>query len=89
MTIIFFIIMLLYREADPLVLILGVALSGSSEFYWGLKLGTFMLPLLASAGSFLLLNRFFNIRNMVLMVFSGVLMFIVFWEMSILISKIL
>ncbi len=89
LTIIFLIVMLLYCEADFKGLVLGVTFSGLAEVYWGLKLGTLILPLLASAGAFFLLNRFFNIKSRVLMIFSGVIMFIVFWETSILISRII
>ncbi len=48
LTIIFLIVMLLYYEADLEGVVLGVAFSGLAEFYWGLKLGTLILPLLAS-----------------------------------------
>ncbi len=89
LTIIFLVVMLLYYEANLQGLVLGVALSGLAEFYWGLELGTLMLPLLASAGVFFLLNQFFSIRNRILIIFSGVIMFIVFWVTSILISRIL
>lgn len=89
LTIIFLVVMLLYYKVNHKGLFLGVAFSGLAEFYWGLKLGALMLPLLASAGSFFLLSSFFNIRSRVSMILSGVVMFIVFWEISILISKIL
>ncbi len=89
LTIIFLMIMLLYYRADIKGLILGTALSWLAEFYWGLKMGTLMLPLLVSAGALLLLNKFFNIRSVTSLIFSGTLMFVVFWETSILINKIL
>ena len=86
---VFLVIMLLYYEADFKGLVLGVVFSGLAEFYWGLKLGALILPLLASAGMFFLLNRFFNIRSRILMIFSGVIMFIIFWATSVLVSKII
>lgn len=89
LTIIFLIAMLLYLEVDLRSLILGMVFSRFAEFYWGLKLGILMLPLLASVGAFFLLNRFFNIRSKVLVVLLGVIMLIVFWETSVLITKIL
>ena len=89
LTIIFLVVMLLCYKVGLQSLIFGIALSRLAEFYWGLKLGTLILPLLASAGTLFLLNRFFNIRNKALMIFSGVIMFIIFWEMSILVTKIL
>ncbi len=89
LTIIFLVVMLLYYEVSLQGLVLGGALSGLAEFYWGLELGALILPLLLSAGAFFLLNKFFNIRSRVLMILSGVIMFIVFWETSILVSKIL
>ena len=89
LTVIFLVAILLYYEVNLQGLVFGVALSGLAEFYWGLKLGTLILPLLASAGAFFLLNRFFSIRSRTLMILSGVIMFIVFWETSILISKII
>lgn len=89
LTIIFLVFMFLYDEVDFLGLVLLLALSGFAEFYWGLKMGILMLPLLASIGVLFLLNKFFRIRSRVLMIISGVVMFIVFWEMSILISRIL
>ena len=89
LTVIFLVAVLLYYETNLQGLVLGVALSGLAEFYWGLKLGTLILPLLASAGAFFLLNRFFNIRGRVLMIFSGVIMFVVFWVTSVLVSKII
>ncbi len=89
LTAIFIVIMLLYYEVSLQGLVLGVVLSSLAEFYWGLKLGTLILPLLASAGAFFLLNRFFNIRSKLLMILSGVIMFVVFWEASVLIAKIL
>lgn len=89
LTVILLVGMLLYYKADIQGLVLGVVLFALSEFYWGLKFGTLMLSFLASAGVYFLLNRFFNIRNRVLIIISGVIMFIVFWETSVLISKIL
>lgn len=89
LTAIFLVGMILYYKIDPQSLIIGVALSMAAEFYWGLKLGTLILPLLTSAGTFFLLNIFFNIRNRVLAIFSGAIMFVVFWWTSILINKIL
>lgn len=89
LTEIFLVVMLVYYKSDFWGLVLGVVLSGTAEFYWGLKLGTLVLPLLVSAGVFFLLNKFLNVRNRVLMVISGVVMFIVFWETSILVAKIL
>lgn len=89
LTIVFLVIMLLYYEVDLTVLIMGAALSIVAEFYWGLELGTLILPLLASAGAFFLLNIFFNIRSKVLKIFSGAIMLIVFWGTSILVTKIL
>ena len=89
LTVVFLVIMLLYYGTGLRGLVSGVVFSGSAEFYWGLKLGTLILPLLASAGVFFLLNKFFNVRSGVLMILSGMIMFIVFWEISILISKIL
>ena len=88
LTILFIVAMLLYCKAEPQALIIGVALSAWAEFYWGLKLGALMLSFLASAGAFFLLNKFFNIRSRVFIAISGVIMFIVFWETSVLISKI-
>ena len=89
LTIIFFVVLLLYYEVSFRGLVLGTAFSGFAEFYWGLEFGTLILPLLASAGAFLLLNRFFNVRSGVFIIISGVIMFIVFWETSILVAKIL
>ena len=89
LTIIFLVVIFLNHDVNLRSLILGIALSVSAEFYWGLKLGALVLPLLASAGAFFLLNRFFNIRSRVLMILSGIVMFIVFWEMSVLINRIL
>ncbi|MBI2062193.1 MAG: hypothetical protein HYT64_00645 [Candidatus Yanofskybacteria bacterium] len=89
LTIIFFVIVLLYRKADLQVLILGVLFSGLAEFYRGLGTGTLMLPFLASAGVLFLLNLFFNVRSRILMIVAGVAMFIVFWESSILLTKLL
>ena len=89
LTIIFLVIMLLYYEVSLQGLIFGVVLSGLAEFYWGLKLGALILPLLASAGTLFLLNRFLNIQSRFLMIISGGIMFIVFWETSILITRIL
>lgn len=89
LTIIFLVVILLYYEIAFSGLIVGIALSAIAEFYWGLKLGTLMLPLLASAGSFFLLNKFFNIRSAVLVIFSGAIVFIIFWWTSVLVTKIL
>lgn len=89
LTIIFLIVMLLYYEVGLQVLVMGVILSGLAEFYWGLNLGTLVVPLLASAGAFLILNRFLNTKSRVLIIISGAIMFIIFWEASILINKIL
>ena len=89
LTIIFIVAILLYHEAGLKGLFLGTLLSGLTEFYWGLKPGILMLSLLMSAGAFILLNKFFNVRSKVLMVFSGVIMFVVFWGTSILVNKIL
>ena len=89
LTEIFLVAMLVYYKSDFWSLVLGVALSGTAEFYWGLKLGTLVLPLLVSAGVFFLLNSFFNIRNRFFIILSGIIMFIVFWEVSIFMSKVL
>ncbi|GEM_PF-5556427 len=89
LTVIFIVAMFLYQKADFQSLVLGVALSGLAEFYWGLKFGTLVGSLLASAGAFFLLNKFFNIRGRAMTTLFGIIMFIVFWETSILINKIL
>lgn len=89
LTIIFLVIMLLYYEVNFQSLIFGVIFSGLVEFYWGLRFGILVLPLLASAGLFFLLNKFFNIRSSVIIIISGVIMLFVFWEISILAVKIL
>ena len=89
LTIIFLVAILLFCEINTQGLIFGIILSGIAEFYWGLKLGTLLLPLLASAGAFFLLNKFFNIRNKVFMILTGAILFIVFWETSVLISRII
>ena len=88
LTIIFLVVILLYYKASLQGLILGILFSGLVEFYWGLKLGILILPLLASSGVFFLLSKFFNVRSMVSMIFSGVIMFVVFWGASVFISKI-
>ena len=87
LTIIFLVVMLLYHEVSFASLVIGVAFSGLAEFYWGLRMGVLILPLLLSAVGFFLLNKFFNVRSRILMIFSGVVMFIIFWETSILINK--
>ena len=89
LTIIFLVVIILYHEVSLTSLVIGVVLSALAEFYWGLKLGTLILPLLASAGAFSLLNKFFNVKSRVLMIFSGVIMFIIFWWTSIIVTKIL
>lgn len=89
LTNIFFIVILLYYKASLQGLVLGIIFSGSAEFYWGLELGTLILPLLASVGIFFLLDSVLNIRSKALMILSGTIMFAVFWETSILISKII
>lgn len=89
LTAIFIIAILVYYEFDFQLLIIGIALFGLTELYWGLKMGTLMLSLLASAGVFFLLAIFFNIKSRFLMIVSGVIVLIVFWETSILISKII
>lgn len=89
LTILFVIVLLLSHEINPSRVVLAVVFAGVAEFYWGLMLGTLVLPLLVSIGAFLLLNTFFNIRSRIFMIISGVIMFIVFWGSSILIIKIL
>ena len=89
LTIVFVVTLLLYHGVSLRGLIFGIVFSGLTEFYWGLKLGTLVLPLLASAGVFFLLNTFFDIRNKILMIILGLIMFTVFWETSILVNKIL
>lgn len=89
LTIIFLVVMLLYHEVNLQNLVFGAVLSGIAEFYWGLKLGTLILPLLASAGAFFILNKFLNIRVRILMILAGVIMLIVFWETSVLVGKII
>lgn len=89
LTILFIIILLLSREINLSSVVLAVVFAGVAEFYWGLRLGTLVLPLLVSIGTFFILNTFFNIRSRVFMVISGVIMFIVFWGSSVLIIKIL
>jgi len=89
LTIIFLVVMLLYREDDLRGLVFGVVLSGLAEFYWGLKTGVLILPLLVSAGVFFLLNIFFNTRSRVFIIISGAIMFIIFWKASILINRII
>ncbi len=88
-TVIFLVAVLLYYEASLKGLVLGIAFSGGAEFYWGLKHGILILPLLASAGALFLLNSFFNIRSRLFIILSGIIMLVVFWETSILLTKIL
>jgi len=89
LTIIFLIVMLLSFEVNPRSLVTGVILSGVAAFYWGLKPGVLIFPLLASAGVLFLLNSFLNIKSKALMILSGGVMFIVFWGASVLIAKII
>jgi len=89
LTIIFLVAILLFCEINTQGLIFGVILSGLAEFYWGLRLGVLILPFLVSVGVLFLLNLFFNIRNKIFMIFSGLVLFIVFWETSVLISRII
>ncbi len=89
LTVIFLVAVFLYYKVSLTGLVLGVVFSGSAEFYWGLKMGTLILPLLASAAVLFLLNTFFNIRSIALTILSGVTMFAVFWETSVLVSKII
>lgn len=89
LSIIFILILVLYCEASFQSLIFGVVFSGLAEFYWGFKLGVLILPLLASVGVFFLLNKFFNVKNRFLMIFLGIIMFVVFWEISILVNKVI
>ncbi len=89
LTIIFIVIMVLYNKAEFQSLIIGLVFFGLTEFYWGLKSGTLILPLLISAGAFLLLNSFFNFRSRVLMIISGLIVFVLFWISSVLVTKIL
>lgn len=89
LTILFIIVLLLYREVNLPNVVLAIVFVGMAEFYWGLKLGTLVLPLLVSIGAFFLLNTFFNIRSKVFIIISGVIMFIVFWGSSVLMVKIL
>ena len=85
----FIVFILLYYEAGFKGLILGTVFSGLAEFYWGLKMGALILPMFASAGAFLLVTKFFNIRSKIFMTISGVIMFVVFWETSVFLSRIL
>ncbi len=89
LTIIFVVAMLLFCGTNVRGLALGMVFSGLAEFYWGLKLGVLVLPLLVSAGIFFLLDSFFDIKSGILIILSGVIVFVAFWESSILISKIL
>lgn len=89
LTIFFIIFILLYHELSLRSLIIGTLLSAAAEFYWGLKTSILILPLFASAGVYFLLNSFFNTRNKVFLVVLGAVMFVVFWEASVLISKII
>ena len=89
LTIIFLVVTLLYYNVNLQCLVVVTIFSGFSEFYWGLKMGTLILPLLSSAGAFFLLNKFFNVTSRVLITILGVIMFIVVWETSILINKII
>lgn len=89
LTVLFIIVLLLYREVNFPNAVLVIVFAVIAEFYWGLRLGILILPLLVSVGAFLLLNTFFNIRSKVFMIISGTIMFIVFWWSSALITKIL
>ena len=89
LTVLFIIVLLLCREVSLPNVALAIVFAGIAEFYWGLRLGILILPLLVSVGAFFLLNTFFNIRSRVFMTISGAIMFIVFWWSSALIVKIL
>ncbi len=88
LSIIFLITMLVYYEADLKSFILGILFSGTLEFYWGLKPGALILPLFAAAGIFMLLNKFFNVHSKGFIIFSGLVMFLVFWTAAVYINKI-
>src|SRR3989344_8184073 len=88
LSVIFIVVVILYHKLSFRTLFLGVALSGWAEFYWRLKFGTMILPFLASMAVLFFLNRFFNIKNGITLIICGVIMFIVFWEVSILINII-
>ena len=87
LTIIFLITLILYYRANLRSVVAGVVFSGIAEFYWGLRLGILILPLLTVTGLFILLDTFINIKNKILIIFSGTIMFAVFWEVSILLNK--
>ena len=87
--VVFLVAILLYYKIDFWSLIAGTVLFMITEFYWGLKFGALVLPLLASTGIFFLLNKFFNIKGVVLTIISGATMLVVFWWSSIFIAKIL
>ncbi len=89
LTIIFIVLMLLYYNVNLQSLVFGMALSGLAEFYWGLDMGTLILSFLVSAGALVLLNKFFNIQSRVFVVISGIIIFAVFWETSVLVANIL
>ncbi len=89
LAIIFLISMLVYYEADLKSFILGILLSGTLEFYWGLKMGALILPLFTAAGIFMLFNKFFNVHSKGFIIFSGLVMFLVFWITAVWITKIL
>lgn len=89
LTIIFLVVMLLYYEVSIPSLIFGMVFAGLAELHWGLKTGVLVLPLFASAAVFFLLSKFFNIRSRFLTIILGVTMLVVFWELSILINKVI
>ena len=88
LTVVFLVAILLYYKVDFWSLILGTVISMFTEFCWGLKFGVLALPLLASVGTFFLLNKFFSIKGAVLMTISGATMLVVFWWSSIFINKV-
>ena len=89
LTLVFIVIIILYYKADFQSLVFGAIFCALVEIYWGLKTGVLVLPLFVSTAMFFTLNSFFSIRNRTLMLFSGVIMFIVFWTSSVFINKML
>lgn len=79
----------LYYGVNFRGVVIGVIFSAIAEFYWGLRLGELVLGFLASAGVLFLLNSFLNIRSRVFMFFSGAVVIIVFWTVSLFVTKVL
>jgi|SRR3989344_5382191 len=79
---IFLIFLLSGREIETRSIVFGLIFSSIVEFYFGVGVGTLVLPFLVATFFLMVLKKFLNVRSTLPAVIFGAFALLVFWKTS-------